>query len=574
MLARYRTCPNIADTGWVSFPVLPFIIALIGSIGCQDDMSVPNPEVSGITPDHQIEGEPTRVRVIGQSFLSKHRRNMSKGDEFHTDADFVVRLFDAEGTTDQFFELEKMTKNGNDELIGTTPADLPPGLYSVIVDSPFEMSSTPLEAAYTVYPLEIGDSTGDSGSGDTGTSDTSITGDAGSDTDSQSDTDVDVETDIDTDAETDSESVTETDTGTASGTGTPGTDTVSAGDSETASDTDVGGDTATDTGTGSDDTGDDTDTAADTGTGSADATCDDGVQNRDETGIDCGGDRCPPCPCSSWRYSPPERITGLGLFTNIYSPSLSAGGLTMYFSGSVGTGDIYVATRDDRGTLFNPAAKVQTISTDTTGESTPYITANGLSLYFQSNRSGSIGGRDIMVATRPTTAAGFTEVGFVSEVNSAQNDHLPWVSADELTLLFVSNRFTPFAQDANIWMATRGSVDEPFGALVLLPGVNTNEEQGRAAMADDALTLYFTSESPGATVDLDIWVTTRPDAGSDFGSAVNLSDMEAGFNTTADERDVTITQDGTELFFASGRRTQSEIYRSLRECADEDTTPF
>lgn len=559
-------------------PVL-MLVALAGTlIGCQDDITISVPEITGIAPASQFEGEPTPVTITGRNFFAKLGRNPSNENEFHADDTFVVRLFDISGSTGVSFDLLEVNLHGETELTGMTTAAIAPGLYSVTVEDPFGKASAPLENAYSVHSLESRDTAAvdaDTALSDTDISDTRPTEGTDSDTDSQRHTDTEPPSDTPFVGDTESTR----DTGTP-----PGSDIPSASESNTAMEagTDTSSATDTATGTGTETvtatataTATETATATVTATASASASatdtasCDDGVQNQDETGVDCGGSICPPCPCTSWTYSAPEPITGLGLSADVYSPALSADGLTMYVSANDGTGEIYVATRDDRGTVFHAAGTVSEVSTPTSDESTPYLTADGLSLYFQSTRTGSVGGRDIMVATRLTASSPFSAPTFVTEVNSIENDHLPWVSADQLTMLFVSTRFTPLAAGANLWIATRGSVDDPFGDISALPAsLNTDEEEGRAAMTDDGLTLYFTSESSSMFVDLDIWVATRQDTGSDFGTPESLLVL----NSVSDDRDVTITQDGTEIFFSSGRGGgDARIYRSLRACADGDT---
>ena len=87
-------------------------------------------------------------------------------------------------------------------------------------------------------------------------------------------------------------------------------------------------------------------------------------------------------------------------------PSISADGLSLYFVsnrlGGSGDSDLWVATRpttdDDWGLPINLGSTVNSIAKD----ENPCISADGLELYFASNRSGSYGGHDIWVTRRPT----------------------------------------------------------------------------------------------------------------------------------------------------------------------------
>ena len=69
------------------------------------------------------------------------------------------------------------------------------------------------------------------------------------------------------------------------------------------------------------------------------------------------------------------------------------------------------------------------------------ISADGLSLYFTSNRSGGSGTHDIWVTTRETAQDPWGEpVNLGPTVNSSDWEHTPFVSADGLTLYFSSTR--------------------------------------------------------------------------------------------------------------------------------------
>src|SRR6185295_17483378 len=97
------------------------------------------------------------------------------------------------------------------------------------------------------------------------------------------------------------------------------------------------------------------------------------------------------------------------------------------------------ATREDRGTVFSPATAMAAVNT--AGQNgTPVLSADGLSLYFFSTRPGGLGDRDIWLATRSAAAVEFSSPTLVAVINGPALDHLPWLSPDELTLLWATNR--------------------------------------------------------------------------------------------------------------------------------------
>jgi hypothetical protein len=74
-------------------------------------------------------------------------------------------------------------------------------------------------------------------------------------------------------------------------------------------------------------------------------------------------------------------------------------------------------------------------------DSGPSISADGLSLFFGSSRPGGYGGRDIWLTRRKTLSDPFgPTVNLGPTVNSSSQDITPFISADGSTLYFCSNR--------------------------------------------------------------------------------------------------------------------------------------
>ncbi len=397
--------------------------------------------------------------------------------------------------------------------------------------------------------------------------------DAGTGTSTEVDMDAGTDNDASTDSDTETATATVTDTQSASDTG-PDTETATISTTDTNTATATSTMTASETATATSTmTASETATATETATDTDAETCEDGVQNQDETGVDCGGASCPPCPCANWRYTAPEQVTGVGSSGDFYGPNLSHDGLTLYYSRYITNDDVlYMATRTDRGTVFSNAAQVANVNSGMSADVSPHVTSDGLSLYLASDRMGGMGDRDIMVASRAIASDPFSTPTFVTALNSASEEQLPWVSDDRLTVLFVSRRLETgdFNNDANIWMATRGSVDDPFSGVTALDSVNSPSDDGRGVLTPDGLAIYFSSDRPGGMSDHDLYTATRPDTQSDFGTPVSLADL----NSNSDDVDVALSSDGAEIFFTSERSGDMRIYRALRECADEDSTAY
>ena len=279
-------------------------------------------------------------------------------------------------------------------------------------------------------------------------------------------------------------------------------------------------------------------------------------------GVASGGIATGGSSCVFGAFGAPEKITGLGLSFNLYSPSLSADGLTLYLSASkTGQPDhIYVATRADRGAQFAAATAVTGVNSSS-ADGTPFLSYDGLTLYFYSDRPGGVGGHDLWFAQRSDPLAGFGSAQLLAGINSTDIDYEEWVSRDELTLLFVSTRKEGMGK-SDIWKATRARRTDDFSPPTTLVGVNSSARDDRPAVSSDGLTIIFSSDRAGTAGDLDLWLATRSNAQADFSNPTNLSAL----NSTASDGEPNFSADDRELFFISSRGGSFEIYRAVRAC--------
>ena len=161
-------------------------------------------------------------------------------------------------------------------------------------------------------------------------------------------------------------------------------------------------------------------------------------------------------------------------------------------------------------TFGTPTSLGPTVNTSSR-EFNPSISADGLSLFFNSNRPGGLGGMDIWVATRETTDDDWaTPVNLGPPINTPNNDWGPSISSDGLTLYFdISQSGTSAAVD-DIWVATRETTNDDWGNLVSLgPTVNSSADDCYQCISADGLSLYFSSSRSGGYGNYDLWVTTR-----------------------------------------------------------------
>jgi hypothetical protein len=275
-----------------------------------------------------------------------------------------------------------------------------------------------------------------------------------------------------------------------------------------------------------------------------------------------GADAGSACADGFGEFGAPERVTvGVESSGNLFGPALSADGLGLFFS-VVGPASeqIYSATRAALGTaLFSNAGELSIVNSAAL-DGSPFVSADDLRVVFFSDRSGGVGGRDIWFGQRAERGVAFSAPTLLQGVNTPNLEHLPWLSADELTLLFVSNR--PDGGDSDIWRATRAQIDAVFDAGVTAADLNSFANEGRAVLSSDTLSAIFSSDRAGGLGSADIWMASRTDPGLEFSAAINLVQL----NSDSADQDVALSRDERELFFSSARGGATTLWRSVRSC--------
>lgn len=269
----------------------------------------------------------------------------------------------------------------------------------------------------------------------------------------------------------------------------------------------------------------------------------------------------PPCP--SWTFQPPELLTGFDPSYDLWAPAIASDGLTLVFvANQPGTPErIYFATRHGRDTAFSRPALFANIGSDS-ADGTPALSFDGLSLYFYSRRRGGTGDRDLWSSTRPARDAEFGAATHLEGLNTSGLDHLPWLTADELTILYVTT-FASGSGQSDVWFAQRPSRDARFTAPQPFAAVSGNLGEGRAVLASDGTGVFFSANRAGGQGGQDLWFTGI-EGQTALAAPVNLRAL----NSSAQDTDPYLSADEHELFFASRRNGRAELFRSLIECAD------
>jgi hypothetical protein len=198
------------------------------------------------------------------------------------------------------------------------------------------------------------------------------------------------------------------------------------------------------------------------------------------------------------------------------SPSLSADGLELYFSNSwfSNPAKLYVSTRAGKIDPWGPPVELAPPVNSEYKQDCPCISADGLSLYFMSDRPGegvTSGNIDIFVTTRRTKDAPWGEPERLGpNVNSELVEYTPWISPDGLSLFFSRGY-----GKAHVWVCRRKTTADPWGPAEFFVPVNSGTNVDGSApggfaewnlsFAPGDPMLYFARASALFATDYDLW---------------------------------------------------------------------
>ena len=243
--------------------------------------------------------------------------------------------------------------------------------------------------------------------------------------------------------------------------------------------------------------------------------------------------------------------------------SISADGLTLYFSESMdnpglngyGGGDLWVTTRGTIDDEWLPPTNLGPTVNSSYSDVNPAISADGLSLYFASNRAEGYGSWDLWMTTRETTSDSWGEpVNLGSTVNGPTGEVFPSISGDGLELYFAEwevGRSGGYGS-SDLWVTTRETTNDDWGQPINLGDtVNGPRFDGNPFILPDGLTLYFGSTRPtGGYGEMDIWMTRRTTDSEPWCTPVNLGPT---VNSSAWEAMPSLSANGSTLYFCSDR---------------------
>jgi Tol biopolymer transport system component len=265
--------------------------------------------------------------------------------------------------------------------------------------------------------------------------------------------------------------------------------------------------------------------------------------------------------CASWGpFSAAMHVPSLSTVNNEFGTGISADNLAIVLDTDrtgVSSWDLFEATRTDASVPFGTPVQIQELTT-VGSEDNPALSADGLTIYFSSDR---LGQSSVWSATRTSRMQPFgSETQVVTPVAPLVSASTPSISADELTIYVTVTRAT---LDYNIAFATRSSTTEPFGALVEIPILSTTRMEANPSISADGLELFYQTNVAGS---LDINVMRRATTSEPWGS-----EAVAVRTFVYQESDPTISYDGTTLWLAiTGAKSEilggGDIFYVTRTC--------
>ena len=258
--------------------------------------------------------------------------------------------------------------------------------------------------------------------------------------------------------------------------------------------------------------------------------------------------------------------------------TLSADGLTLYFAsdrpGGEGSTDVWVTRRASHDSPWGPPENLGPPINTSSIDGAPSLSPDGHVLFIHSNRPGTLGGNDIWVAHRSGSKDDddwSIPVNLGTDVNSADDEQGPeYVASDGGGALYF-NRGNQALQLSELYRAgvkRDGRTDGPAQPVTELnaPGFNDAAPTVRA----DAREILFWSLRPGGLGGTDIWVSTRQSANHPWSTPVNAG---APLNSASADLHPELTQDARTLFFSSTRAgsiaNSTDLWMSTRHASSK-----
>lgn len=187
-------------------------------------------------------------------------------------------------------------------------------------------------------------------------------------------------------------------------------------------------------------------------------------------------------------------------------------------------------------------------------EGSASLALDELTIYFFNNDEIDNPNFDAYVATRRSIDEPFGAPTAIAAVQSGSDDRGGWIAADELAFYFYSSRNGTY----DLFVSTRASTASAFGEPEALPPtINTEALEQNPSLVPDGTSMYFSRDGGIYRSEL---------GGNGFGAATPVGELNVEQATTP-----VISSDGLTIYFGSGRTGGAggqDIWRATRDDVD------
>lgn len=262
------------------------------------------------------------------------------------------------------------------------------------------------------------------------------------------------------------------------------------------------------------------------------------------------------------QFGVPQLIDGLlDPADHVQDPTLSSDELELYFASTKnGTLDIWRSTRARADLPWQPALRVAELSS-ANEEQEPELTSDGLTIYFGSDRPGSVPTFRLWSSRRASRAGAWEppQLVLLSPADSSETDRGAAVDDSHTMMVFAS---APPVTDGDFGLVavTRAAAAAPWGVKISLSSLDSAWSDWDPALFRGKLAIMFGSRRTGDHLTTDLFESARPAETAAFLPPTPVVEL----NSPRSEGDPWLSEDGRHVVFSSERAGTSRLYEAWR----------
>lgn len=244
-----------------------------------------------------------------------------------------------------------------------------------------------------------------------------------------------------------------------------------------------------------------------------------------------------------------QRLMELETTMDESDPELRGDGLEIVFhstrTGTLGGYDLYHATRATTASMFGPVEPLTALNSGAE-DMGPALSGDGMTILFGD-------GQDIAYATRPDVLSPFGSRQPLPALSSTDIDTAPTISGDGRTAIVTRG----VTGGRELWLYTRsadGPVASGWSAGRQLTELSSGVTETSADLDETGLVVYFHSDR--MTTKDDLYVATRTSITDPFGAPIRIEELV----TSGDDGDPSVSADGRVLVLQRGL----DLFQSTR----------